>query len=45
VVESLKLFQKLYTGFVWRLMGEMGEMGSVYEQYYTGELGYICAYD
>lgn len=24
-------------------MGEMGEMGSVYEQYYTGERVRICA--
>ncbi len=37
----LKLFQNL--GFIWRLMGEMGEMGSVYEQYYTGERVRICA--
>lgn len=26
-------------------MGEMGEMGSVYEQYYTGERVHICAYE
>lgn len=40
--ESLKIFQ--YAGFIWKLMGEMGEMGSVYEQYYTGERVHICAY-
>lgn len=39
--ESLKLFQ--YAGFTWKLMGEMGEMGSVYEQYYTGERVHVCA--
>lgn len=33
-----------YAGFIWKLMGEMGEMGSVYEQYYTGERVHICAY-
>lgn len=36
--ESLKIFQHL--GFIWRLMGEMG---SVYEQYYKGERVHICA--